>query len=102
MGIRGERLKRFIQDIFERVRALIQSPDGNRRIAGILAADELGETKVFGDSMNRLSDLIRILMEAFVFPGVDQTAAGGCQARQLRRSRCRREGSRWQRRRWRT
>jgi len=74
-GYKGERLKRFIEDIFERVRDLIQSPDGNRRIAGILAADELGETRVFGDSMNRLSDLIRILMEAFVFAGVDQTSA---------------------------
>ena len=60
-------MKRFIQDIFERVRGLIQSSDGCRRMGGVLAVDELGETKVFGDSMSRLSDLIRILMDAFVF-----------------------------------
>jgi len=66
-GYKGERLKRFIQDIFERVRGLIQSSDGCRRMGGVLAVDELGETKVFGDSMSRLSDLIRILMDAFVF-----------------------------------
>ena len=58
-GYKGERLKRFIQDIFERARGLIQSSDGCRRMGGVLAVDELGETKVFGDSMSRLSDLIR-------------------------------------------
>ena len=66
-GYKGERLKKLVQDIFDRVRGLIQSGDGYRRMGGVLAVDELGETKVFGDSMSRLSDLIRILMDAFVF-----------------------------------
>ena len=62
---KGERLNRFLGEILVRVKALILSSDINEKLAGVIAVDELGETKAFGDSMNRLSDLIRILMDAF-------------------------------------
>lgn len=41
------------------------SPDPNERLAGVVAIDELGSTTAFGESVSRLSDLIRVLMDAF-------------------------------------
>lgn len=64
-GYKGERLNRFIGEILIRVKGLIKSSDVYEKMAGVISVDELGETKLFGDSMNRLSDLIRILMDAF-------------------------------------
>ena len=62
---KGERFNRFAAEVFNRVRSLLQSSDPHERLAGVVAVDELGETKSFGESTSRLSDLIRGLMEAF-------------------------------------
>ena len=35
------------------------------RLAGVVAVDELGGTKAFSESASRLSDLVRLLMDAF-------------------------------------
>lgn len=64
-GYKGERLNRFVAEIYARVKALVQSSDINEKIAGVVALDELGETKTFGESMSRLSELIRLVMDAF-------------------------------------
>lgn len=61
----GERFNRFVTELFSRVKSLVQSPDPVERLAGVVAIDELSGTKAFEDSVSRLSDLVRILMDAF-------------------------------------
>ena len=41
------------------------SPDPGERLAGVVCIDELSGTKSFGESVSRLADLMRLLMDAF-------------------------------------
>ena len=41
------------------------SPEPAERLAGVVCIDEVTGTKSFGDSVSRLADLVRILMDAF-------------------------------------
>ena len=52
-------------------RASRRSSEPTERMAGVVAIDELGQTKVFGGSAARLADLVKILMDAFQ-PTTDQ------------------------------
>ena len=52
---------------------LRRSPDASERLAGVLCVGELADTRVFGESPARLSDLVRLLMEVVQTPG-------GCEA----------------------
>jgi FKBP12-rapamycin complex-associated protein len=64
-SVKGDKFNRFLAELHARVKSLVLSPDPHERLAGVLAIDELAHTKVFCQSAARLSDLMRVLMEAF-------------------------------------
>eukprot|EP00887_Chlorella_sp_A99_P006163 scaffold3.g6163.t1 len=67
----GDRFNRFIIELHQRVRSLLQSPDSHERLGGVIAIDELGESKTFSESTPRLADLVKLLSDAFS-PSTDQ------------------------------
>ena len=64
-SLSGDKLNRFLAELHARVRGLVASGDPAERLAGVLAIDELAQTRVFAQSPPRLSDLVKVLMEAF-------------------------------------
>lgn len=62
---KGDKFNRFLGELGARVKSLVLSPDPHERLAGVLAIDELAATKVFSSSAARLSDLVKLVMDAF-------------------------------------
>jgi len=61
----GERFNKFVRELERRVSALLSSQDPLERLAGIVATDELAFTAVYGESPNRLAELVTMLEEDF-------------------------------------
>lgn len=58
-SVAGDKFNRFLFELHARVKSLVLSPDPHERLAGVLAVDELAQTRAFCTSAARLGDLVK-------------------------------------------